>query len=142
MAGGDVGSEGVGGRSCRIEATEAERAVDTRQNSLGGHALLGAVGLTILPQDHSRTNLPLGEVILKRHIRVIQKRKNELGQKKLARWPRFFRGVELIEIERRKHLNRWSILWFSFLTAVCGERNGTKLTDSPNLGERLRRARR
>ena len=36
----------------------------------------------------------------------------------LADWTKDEGPVDLIQIERRKQHNRWSILWFSFLTAV------------------------
>ncbi len=74
-------------------------AVDAHRSSLRGGALLRAIRsrrVGILPQDHCRTNLPLREVVLKVHIRVIQKRKDELAvlAKALGQAPGV--GVEVI----------------------------------------------
>ena len=69
LAGGEVGFEGLGDGLRGVEASELQRTVDTHQDRLGGGgAAIGAVGLTVLPQNHRRAKLPLREAVLERHI--------------------------------------------------------------------------
>ena len=73
------GSQGVGDGLGRIEAAELQCAVDAHQDRLRSGASVGTVLLAVLPQNHGRANLAFREVVLKRHVRVIQKREDELG---------------------------------------------------------------
>ena len=78
LAGGEVGFEGVGDGLGGVEAAELERAVDAHEHGLGGGALLTAIRLAVLPQDDGRTNLSFAEVVVIRHIRVVQEREQIL----------------------------------------------------------------
>ena len=47
---------------------------DAHQDALGGGALVGGVGVAVLSHDHSWPNRAFGVVIVKRHVRLVEKR--------------------------------------------------------------------
>ena len=61
-------SDGFGG----VVAAEFEGAVDGHEHGLGGGALLGAIGVAVLPQDDRRTNAALREIVVEGHVGFVE----------------------------------------------------------------------
>ena len=51
-----------------------ERAIDTHQDGLNLGALLASVGITVLANDHCRTNSPLGKIVVEGDARLVEER--------------------------------------------------------------------
>ncbi len=69
----------VGDRLQRVVAPPPQRAVDAHQHRLGDGSAVRAVRLAVLPQNHRRPDLPLGEVVLERDLRIVQERKDVIA---------------------------------------------------------------
>ena len=75
----DVGSQPVDDCLCRIVPSQFQCPVHAHQDGLRGRISLRAVRLAILPKNHRRPNLSLGEVVLPRHIGIVQEAEDVLG---------------------------------------------------------------
>lgn len=84
LAGVQVGFQGIGyaegdrrgGLKGGGEANERQGVIYAYRNGLGGGTAIAAIRLTVIPQDHCSADLPLREVILERHIGMIQERED------------------------------------------------------------------
>lgn len=97
-----MGAQGVGDRAQRIVAAESEGAVDAHEHGLGAGPAVRAVRLAVLPQDHGRADLPLGEVVLERDLRVVQE-----GEQVITGPPQTLQqppGIGVVDIRREQRI--------------------------------------
>ena len=75
MSGENVGSQGLNDRLHRLVAALLESAEDGHQHRLRIGADFAPVAVAVLADDHCRTHLALGVVVVERDSVVIEKRK-------------------------------------------------------------------
>src|ERR1700733_7019518 len=78
LAGLEVSTNGLRHGGDGIVASLLQGAEDAHQDGLGFGSVLAAVGIAVLPRNHSRSDLTLAVVVVEGNLRMIQERE-QLG---------------------------------------------------------------